>query len=1747
LLVDQGFTLVERLYTSSRSMISRAIRKSDGRPVIIKSLVAAHPSTPQLARFSYACELQKGFDHPGIVKVLEGVQFGTSPFIVLEDVGAIPLHDYVAQQQGGRLRLDVFFELAIQMSSALAEIHARRIIHKDLHPGNILVHPASKRVQITDFDLSSLLPREQPSLVSPDALEGVLAYMSPEQTGRMNRSLDHRTDLYSLGVMFYLMLSGHLPFEEDSPIAMVHAHIARLAKPLEKVRPEIPPPLARLVDKLMAKNAEARYQSAAGLKYDLQFCQQCWLANHQIEDFPLAQQDLSDRLQLSQKLYGRERQIAQLLSAFQQARDGLSQLMTVAGYSGVGKSSLVQEAHKVIAAHGGWFIAGKFDAFKRNTPYSALHEAFKTWVQLALAGHASQVQRLREQLTAGLGANAAVLTEFQPDLSLLLGEPPELPQLGSQETQNRFHRVMQQFIEIITRDQPLVLFLDDLQWADLGTLSLLRVILKAPERQLLLIVSYRDNEVSESHPSLLALRTIQQDLHQHPERCHALTLSPLQLNDLQQLLEDSLHRQEGTQALAQLILDKTAGNPFFINEFLRTLHSDGLIEFNTDSHRWVWDLERIRNAAITDNVVVLVVLMLEKMRRLPPSTYRLLQLASCIGSQFDLASLAQLEGHSPQRAAQLLWPALQEGLLQTLSGDWFTGTPQFELKDQPLLTALEAATASYRFLHDRMQQAAYESLDNTARQQTHLAIGRMLLASSLDPDRSNLFSVVEHLNYSRTLIASAEERLSLAALNSEAARLAKRSCVWAVAARHASLARELLPEDAWTHCYELTAQVYLQSVECENLNANFEEAELLAEATLPMLRSGEEKARICLVLLNSNIVRGKRDYAFAKGVEGLAHCGIRIPTLVDVEPALKIEQQRFAELTQDTPLVQQIRISQSGHPRVALVSSLFSTLMLATYVAGKKSLNSLLCYKGMQFVLEHGLSDETAAIMSHFVIIDLRQGHYHSGYALAAKANEYVDAAQNKGACLQAYLFSGTTIWLYFRPLQEANALLWKGYQYGMENGDLSAAVGSFSNITINRFAKGDPLGEVNLHVDQLVQLMQQHKLAVSAGRHYQRLLQMLMQPDSPDLLKDETFSPLEWQIINNTTLIAFIQHLRLQWLFWSDQPEAALQQLAKAETAMELITGFAPNIDHPLLAALLHSRHCSKSDSALLNAALAVIETQYHALRQMAHCPSSFEHKLQLLQAEQARLQGRTESAIEHYRAAVVSARQYGFLQYEALANELLGRFLWEIGWQEFAEVALKQAHFVYGRWGCAVKQRRLEREFPEVGEAMLTVPGASISSSSTSSGSFGLRGSSQLDLESILKSSQTLSSELVLDRLLQKMLHIMLENAGAQSASLVLKQHEGLELAARVSTEEDGTLQNRECNSTATRFDCARCIPVDMMHYVLATQKSLLIQDVAANETWSRDPYIQCNRPQSILCLPVHYRDSLTGVLYLENTLTPNAFTDQRLQVLELLLTQASISLENARLFEEVQSLNSDLELKVEQRTSELRAVNKELEAFSYSVSHDLRGPLRNINGFSKMLLEQYHEVLGEEGRDLIQRVRRNTEKMANLISGLLELSKVSRCELHVTEVDLTAIAIAINEELQTQNPEQTLTWRCMPTPGVNGDARLLNAALENLLNNAWKYCSKTPHAQIEFGALQQDGGRTIFYVRDNGAGFDMRHAQKLFTSFQRLHSEKEFAGTGIGLATVQRIIQRHGGDIWAEAELNRGACFYFTVNLN
>lgn len=1668
--------------------------------------------------------------------MLTSVLTGAAYHMVLEDIGAISLETYLEQQPGQRVTVADFLPLALQITAALGEIHAHHVVHKDLHAGNVLIQPQTQQIQITDFDLASLLTREEASVQPPASADGVLGFISPEQTGRMNRSIDYRTDYYTLGVLFYLMLSGRMPFEDSSPIALVHAHIARIATPLDQLNLDIPTPLARIVDKLMAKNTDNRYQSTVGLQADLEECQKQWQATGRMDAFPLARFDFSEHLQVSQTLYGREAEIHTLMQAFAQACTGHTQLLTIAGYSGVGKSSLVQEAHKPIAAHGGWFIAGKFEAFTRNIPYAALSAALRQWVQQVLAEpQPRRLQRKAEMLEA-LGSNARLLVDVQPEFALLLGDLPPLTALAPAETQRRLHLLMQQFFTHVASREPLILFLDDLQWADNDTLELLGIIAKQPQQQLLLILTWRDNEVTEGHLALLTVRALEQRLP--AAQCRHITLTPLRHSALKQLLIDTLHlnatQQDSVELneLTALLTEKTDGNPFFVGEFLRRLHQDGLIYVNHERRRWEWDSQRIHASNITDNVMML---MLDKMQMLPPATQQLLQWAACLGSRFDLDTLARVCEASSEQVHQQLWPAVRAGVLFQDSSEW--NASYASLGGQNSLSSTLSSRIHYRFLHDRMLQAAYESMDASTRQQRHRHIGQLLQKIDWPQQPAFIFTIVEHLNQSRNLIETTDERLTLVQLNLDAVQQAKAASAWPAAAHHAAIARELLPDDAWHTYYALAARTTILSVECEFLMTRADAAREFAEQALPLLRTGIEKAQLCLLLLKGFIPR-QPEYAIAKGLEGLHYCNIQVPPADLLEAANLQEMQALSHLRTLRPLPEQLVFQSQTTPETDTVYALLSLLLMAGYASGNVPLHNFLGFRSIRYLLEQGLTESGMPTLGQALIILQRHHQNQESFLLAQRAMHIENALIDPIARAQFYVPIGTAIWLYYFPFQQGIDLLWKGYKDAMSAGDVTTSVICFSNSTFAMFAKGDELTNVARHLQTLVALMETHDLRVSAGKQYLRLIKMLQNPDQPDQLQEDAFDSQEWQVANQGSLFGFLQHLHLQWAFWREDFATARAQLSRASQSLILIPGCAPNIDHPLLEGLLTSYDETQSKTTRLQ--------RLHTLREHlqnigAHAPANFAHKISLLQAEEARLTNDSDSALTHYQAAIQSAQQHNFLQYHALASELLGNYLFSKDWTTLATTAISDAYYLYERWGCVVKQRHLMQRYPWLEDIQNAQPtshalGARISEKRSS----GQKKSLQLDLESLLKSMRVISGELRFSSLLSKLLHIIIENAGAQTASLVLESDNALTLFAHINP------LNTEAGDDIyfpVAIDAQDRVPDELIRFVITTGKPLVIQNAATETLRFNAAYFTQNKPLSVLCMPIHYRDQLTGALYLENMLTPNAFTEDRLQLLEMLLAQAAVSLENAKLFGEVENFNTELEKKVEQRTNELHTANQELETFIYSVSHDLRSPIRNIKGFAQILQEQYHNALGEEGHNLLQRISRNSDKMSNLISGLLELSNVVRKEMIVTDVNLSALADSIAEDLQTHYPKRQMKWVCPPGLTARGDERLLYAAIENLLNNAWKYSSKTAHARIEFG-MHMPEGKKEFFVRDNGAGFDMRHAEKLFVSFQRLHSEKDFPGTGIGLSTVQRVMQRHGGEIRAESSPGHGATFYFTL---
>ncbi|WP_293121124.1 serine/threonine-protein kinase PknK, partial [Moorena sp. SIO4G3] len=886
-----GYQMTEIIYSGSRTLVYQGIRESDQKPVVIKLLKSEYPSFGELVQFRNQYTIAKNLDLPGIVKPYSLKHYRNGYGLVMEDFGGISLKTYCSNLESLKLTsLTEFFDIALQIASILDGLYRNRVIHKDIKPANILINPDTKQVKLIDFSIASLLPREIMVLQSPNVLEGTLAYLSPEQTGRMNRGIDYRSDFYSLGVTFYELLTGQLPFPSTDPMELVHCHIAKQPPSVHSINPDIPTIVSDMISKLMAKNAEDRYQSALGLKYDLETCLSQWHETGRVETFELGTQDICDRFVIPEKLYGRAREVETLRRAFdrvagktiaqEDSSRGRSEMMLVAGFSGIGKTAVVNEVHKPIVRQRGYFIKGKFDQFMRNIPFSAFVQAFRDLMGQLLTERDAQLQHWKIKILLALGENGQVITDVIPELEQIIGKQPPVPDLSAGAAQNRFNRLFQKFIQVFTTaEHPLVIFLDDLQWVDSASLKLMELLMSETDtRYLLLIGAYRDNEVSPTHPLMLTL----DEISKTEVNVNSITLAPLKHSDLNNLIADTLScSEELAQPLTELVFQKTKGNPFFATQFLKSLHAENLIRFNFEVGHWECDIAQVRALALSDDVVEFMALQL---RKLPAATQEILQLAACIGNQFDLGTLAIVYEKSQTETAADLWKALQEGLLlpQSEIYKFFQTTDESQQsigESYPQSRLPHHSSPVYKFLHDRVQQAAYALIDQDHKQQTHLKIGQLLLSNTSEQEREEkIFDIVNQLNIGADLIINPSERDQLAGLNLLAGKKAKSATAYEPAVRYFNSGLKLLASDSWESNYDLSLALSIAAVEAEYLTVNVEQAKQLSKVVLKQANTFLDKVKVYELQILFYINQNKMTEAIDLGINVLKMLGIAIPT-----------------------------------------------------------------------------------------------------------------------------------------------------------------------------------------------------------------------------------------------------------------------------------------------------------------------------------------------------------------------------------------------------------------------------------------------------------------------------------------------------------------------------------------------------------------------------------------------------------------------------------------------------------------------------------------------------------------------------------------------------------------------------------------------------------------------------------------------------------------------------------------------------
>ncbi len=1815
-----GYYIVEHLYESASSLVYRAKSQSDHHPVVLKVLKESYPSPERIAWFKREYEVTRALELPGIPHVygLETIHAVRPPdsgsrdtldhskapitchpapitwMMVLEDFGGESLSRL---KLAGALSLTAFLTLAIDVTEILGQIHQHHTMHKDINLSNIVFNPYTRQVKIIDFGIATVLSREKPMFRNPNVLEGTLAYMSPEQTGRMNRAMDYRTDFYSLGATLYELLTGQRPFVSDDALELVHYHIARQPVPPHEINSDIPRELSLVILKLMAKNAEDRYQSAYGLKADLEYIRALVdsMAPESSAPRPIppgrrrpgarfgpGRNDVSDRFLIPQKLYGREDEVERLLATFERVHAGGLEMVLVEGAGGIGKTSLVQELHRPITLRRGYVVSGKFEQLYRDVPYAAFIQAFRSLMRHILTESEANIAMWREKLLHVLGSNGQVIIDVIPEVALIIGEQPTVPTLEPAQARNRFMMVFQQFIQVFTQPQhPLVLFLDDLQWADGASLKLIeRVMTASDSHNLLLIAAFRDVEEGPDYPLWLMVRTIEQagvPVNRH-------TIAPLDVAAVTRLIAETLHHAEArVTPLAELVVQKTGGNPFFLQEFLTSLYVEELIDFDYDSGHWQWDLRKIQSQRITDNVVEL---MTRKVQRLNPRSQEVLKLAACIGDYFDLVKLAVVWQKPVSETAKDLEPAIMEGMVVPL-GD----TYKLMTLDVPGLG--DAINAEYAFAHNRIQQASYSLIPTQERQEVHWRIGYLLLLDILPDQREeHIFDIVNQLNYGRAFVADQDERDELASLNLMAGKKAKASAAYDPAATYLNLGLELLNEESWHTHYTLALELHTEATELAYLNADFATMECLGNLVLQHANSVLDTVPVYGVYIRALIAQSKHAEAVTTALHILDQLGIHFPRNPDsADIAAGLDESRDA--LADKPIHTLLNLPEMTDPNKLAAMRILTSTLNAAYVANP-GLMTLITGKMVALSVNYGCTPMSAhAYASYGLLLCGDPDDIDTGYQFGELAEQLLERFDARELKTRTLLVVNNFIRHWKDHARETIHPLLETYQIGVEVGDVEfAGLAIYVSASLS-FYTGRQLEKLEQdmqHYDTVLASIKQTRARSMNGLYHQVVLNLLGKSGNPCLLMGRSFHEehmLPHYLENNDkTSIYYIYFSKLILCYLFDRYPEAVVFSEQAETFSQSAVGsFSIALYHfyDSLArlALLQTPEFSEglqsdtySDDECPNGAhLKKIAANQHKMYRWArNAPMNHLHKWYLVEAERASITGQTKEAREYYDLAIDLAREHKYINDEALACELAARFYIQQGRARIAHVYLHDAHYAYQQWGAQAKVTHLEQSYPQffhTTEKPTPPPPIVVTASVIETDE---KPSDTLDATSVMKASQAIFGEIVLEQLITKLMRVFIENAGAQRGLLLLEGAEDWVVEAEHWIDHQGIQQRPDTSDTPNER-----VPYTIVHYVARTRESLILHDARQEHAFVQDQYIQTKHPQSILCMPLVYEAQLTGMLYLENNLATGAFTQRRVETLNLLASQAAISLVHAHLYRRMedmvaartaelsranQALQAEIvehqrtEAALQQAKDSAEAANRAKSAFLANMSHELRTPLNAILGFAQIMGRSRN--LPPDHRENVRVIHRSGEHLLNLINSVLDLSKIEAGHMNLNEnsFDLHRLLDDLVEMFQLRARQKQLLLTFERAPGVPqivlADEIKLRQILMNLLNNAIKFtheggvtlrvlrCEDSPsgHHPPSLSCLR-------FAVEDTGPGIDEDELHTLFTAFSQTRSGLQAQeGTGLGLSISRKFVQLMGGDMHVRSYVGIGSSFSFDL---
>ncbi|MBU1169520.1 MAG: diguanylate cyclase [Proteobacteria bacterium] len=1501
----EQYPIYEQIKESDEVLVYRTRRTNDPCSVVIRKLKVKNPTISENARFLKEYDIIKTLNAPSIVRTIDVFEEQGVVVLVLEDFSGDFLNDILKTK---RFDIQEFLSLAIKLAQALDDLHGHGVIHGNINPRSIILDSKNMVVKLTDFGIDSLMTGSRSAIYNKNFILNTLPYLSPEQTGRVNRSEDYRSDFYALGITLFEMVTGIAPFKSKDPLELIHCHIARPPVRPDLFVPDLSATICDILMKLMAKAPEERYQSAFGLKSDLIECQKRLTDKGIIEPFHIAKQDVSSRFIIPQKLYGRENERKVLLETFENVCRGNNELLLVNGVSGIGKTALIYEIHKPIVAMRGHFIAGKYEQYKTDSPYSAIIQAFKGLLRQILSESKETTSQWKKRFQEALGPNVGVMTDIFPELELITGKQPPPAPIGPEEARNRFNLCIESFVSVFVSEKgPLVLFLDDLQWVDFSSLTLIsNLILSLDARYLFFIFSYRSNEVSDAHPFIEMIREVENQGTKPRE----LTLGPLSEQHIGDLIFDFLKcSPEKALKLATLILKKTAGNPFFVNQYLKILYDQGKIFFDPEKG-WQWDQKDIAAMEVTDNVVQL---MADKISKLPNNTMEILKISSCIGNRFDIETLGHVLGKSLYEILTHMKLAIEEGYVRHV-GDMFL------------------------YHHDRIQEAAYSLIPEIERAEYHLKIGRLMFEKATDANDLNakLFYITDQFNQCLKLIVEPDERKRLFLLNMEAGKKAKGTAAFDPALKYFKTAESFLTKSSLSDKNkEDWLTVYQEIADTACLNGEYDLMTGYMQKAFDLSPSKLRRISICEIDIRAHFARQDYQTALTKSMDLLSDLGVAFQKKVK-KIHIILELVRLKWMLRSMSEEKLLNLPPMENEEQLAIARIYSEMGISANLTDS-TLYGYIVLKRFAQILVHGQNPYSGlCFLGYGAFLAFALEDYKNAVRFGDLAMKLAERPEGQAFKYRTHAIYAALIAQWEEPLEVCKAAAIKAYQLSREAGDQIYTSLSLTFRDYISFVTSSYIPELVAQMEKRV------KITYKSGQRpmiqlYCLTLQFMhhISHDSPDparlvgdYFSEDTVVP-EWIETKNSGGLAHYYAIKVALFYFAHRYHDARQVLQDAEVHKQAVKNLLAAQFLTYFDCLVElARYPELSWADKLKARILVKKNLKKIRKWAGFEPVKQLPWIYLIQAELAAVLGQDTKARAYYDQAIDTFTHIPSPLFKSVSLFRASLYYMNTGQMRSARSYFSETLILFRATGVTLyelhyKQIWGEKFFTDsVGKSFL----AHMETSRTGA---------TLDLSTILKSAQALSGEIVLEKLLKTIMKISLESAGAQKGFLIVLHNEELVIVA------EGTLDQIDVTEFSSMpADKSDQLSVSVVNFVERTLQPVVLAHACMEGEFVTDPYIEKNRIKSLLAAPMISSGKLKGIIYLENNLAAQVFSQERLEILDVLASQAAISLENAWLFDDVKTaehklrqFNLELEQRVKERTNELSIAYEQIKIMAHT----------------------------------------------------------------------------------------------------------------------------------------------------------------------------------------------------------------------